>query len=69
MLLFLLLLERTIDWFAHPSLKKCSSPSITVMVSNLVNLQASLVGSMGLVVVVVGTSVGSVVASVSSGSG
>lgn len=59
LLLFLLLLQRGIDWCAHPSLKKCSSPSITVMVSNLSNLQASLVGS-GLAVVVVVGLVGSV---------
>lgn len=65
MLSFLLLLQKSKDWFSHPSLKKCSSSLITVMVSNLVNLQASLVGSTGRVVVVVVASV----VSDSSGSG
>lgn len=54
--------------FTHPSLKKCKSPSITVMVSNFVNLQISLVGGTGRVVVVVVGS-GSFVGSVLSGSG
>lgn len=61
-----ILLHRRRGWLAYPSLKKCSSPLITVMVSNLVILQASLVGSTGVAVVVV---VGSVGLSVSSRSG
>lgn len=53
--------------FAYPSLKKCSSFPISVIVSNLVTWQTSLVGSTGVVVVVMGSVVVVVVGLVGSG--
>ena len=41
--------------FAYPSLKKCSSFPISVIVSNIVTWQTSLVGSTGVVVVEMGS--------------
>lgn len=50
---------------AHPSLKKCNSPLIAVMESNVFTAQASWLGSTGWGV---GSSVGGSVLSVTSGS-